>query len=441
VGILRPRASRLAVAVVAIAVIAVSAPSADAAIAFDPSAFVSPGLGWTVGDALGRSQTSLQAAWASDCPPPSGACATDSGPYMGVFWQRAPIGPSPTWGSPRRLSQPRRQASRPALAVSGGDVVVAWVTRRSYLHPKPSAARVLWVRSSTDEGDSWGTPVRLTAIGGRVDFPVIAASGARAWVVWTNANTGAIRMATSDDDGATWSTRDIGTTTAGGSSPAGYRGFPAVGASGTDALAAWVADDAGRVVALGSNVAGTDWSSSSSPTELQSSGPHGGNDYPAVRGADDGGSANVAVAYAISDGIEARLFDGTTLGPALDVAGPWPATAGGRRYDDGYGPAVAPFGAQGLAVAWAACRHRAALRDPCAPGSLRTRIDALERESPDAGATWSAIARVALAHAGAGIDEAPSLEVDGNGGRWFLWLHRSGTWTTYRVQGRSGSAG
>jgi hypothetical protein len=422
-------------------VVALLAPSARASIALDPIQPVAPGSSWSVGTALGRSQGFLQAAWASDCPPPSGACATDAGPYMGVFWQRAMIGSSPAWGVPRRISQRKRHAARPALAASGSDLYVAWVTRRSYQHASPSSARVLWIRASTDEGDSWASPVRLSALGGRVDYPVIAASGARGWVVWTDADSGAIRMARTDDGGTTWSTTTIGATTAGSGSRAGARGFPTIGASGTDVLAAWVGDDAGRVLALGSDVAGDDWSSSSTPTVLQSSGPHGGNDYPAARGADDGASTNVAVAYATPDGFEARLFDGSTIGPARTVAGPWPVTIAGRRYDDGYGPGVAPFGAQGIAVSWSACRHRAALRDPCAAGSDAARIDVLERESPDAGSTWSAFARIALGHKGGGIDEAPSLEADGAGPRWFLWLHRSGRWEIYQVQGRSGAAG
>jgi hypothetical protein len=437
----RPRASRFAVMAVVAAAVAIAPAQAGASVALDPVASISSGPAWTVGNALGRSQGFLHAAWASDCPPPSGACATDSGPYMGVFWLRATIGASPQWSPPRRISQARQQASRPALAASGGDVYVAWVTRRSYLHATPSSARVLWVRASADEGDSWGAPFRVSARGGRVDFPVIAASGARGWLVWTNADTGAIRMAMSDDDGGTWSVTTIGTTTAGASSRAGFRGFPAVGASGADALAAWVADDAGRIVALGSNLAGADWSSGSLPTELLSSGPHGGNDFPSVRGADDGASTNVAVAYATRDGVQARLFDGSAIGPGLDVVGPWPVTVAGRRYDDGYGPTVTPFGAEGLAVAWASCRHRPGLRDPCAVGSLDARIDVLERESTDAGSTWSAFARVALARRGTGIDEAPSIEAGAGGARWFLWLHRDGRWATYRVQGRSGTAG
>jgi hypothetical protein len=442
VKVLRPRASRSAVVAALAAAVALAPSPAGATIVLDPVASVSSPLAWTVGNALARSQGFLHAAWASDCPPPSGACATDTGPYMGVFWQRATIEASPAWSSPRRISQSGQHASRPALAASGGDVYVAWVTRRSYLHAKPTSARVLWVRASPDEGDSWGRPVRVSAHGGRVDFPVIAASGARAWLAWTNADTGAIRMATSEDHGGTWSTASIGVTTAGASSRAGFRGFPSVGASGMDALVAWVGDDAGRIVALGSNVAGTDWSAGSVPTELLVSGPHGGNDYPATRGADDGASTNVAVAYATRHGVQARLFDGGAIGPARDVVGPWPVTVAGRRYDDGYGPAVAPFGAQGVAVAWAACRHRRpALRDPCAAGSLDARIDVLERESTDAGSTWSAFARVALARRRAGIDEAPSLEADAGGDRWFVWLHRDGRWATYQVQGRSGTAG
>jgi hypothetical protein len=437
--VLRPRAT-IATVITVLGLLAASAATAWATVVLDPIAPVSSEPAWTVGNALGRTQAWLQTAWATDCPPPSGACATDSGPYTGVFWSRAATGPSPAWSQPARISQHRRHASRPTLAASGTDVYVAWVTRRSYLHPKPSSPRLLWVRASSDEGDHWGTPIRLSALGGRVDFPVAAASGSDARVVWTNADSGAIRMASSIDDGQTWTTTAIGQTDAGASSVAGFRGFPAIGASGADTMAAWIDDDAGRIVALTSTVGGSDWSSGSTPTELIGSGPHGGSDYPAVRGADDGASTNVAVAYATRDGIEARVFDGSALSRAATVAGPWPTTIAGHRYDDGYGPAVAPFGPEGLAVSWAACRHRSALRDPCSPGALRARIDVVERESSDGGSTWSSFVRLALAHAGAGIDEAPSIEAGAAGARWFLWLHRNARWSSYVVQGRSATA-
>ena len=438
--VLRPRTSEVAAALaLVLAAVGISTP-ALAAIAFDPIATASTAPAWTVGNALGRSASWLHLAWASDCPPPSGTCATERGPYEGVFWQRASIGPSPPWSAPVRVSQHRKHASRPALAASGTDLYVAWVTRRSYLHPRPSAPQVLWVRSSADEGDDWGSPVRLSARGGRVDFPVVAASGSNAWVVWTNADGGAIRLAVSTDDGGTWTVRTVGATTAGASSSAGYRGFPAVGASGGNVVAAWVADGSGRLVALTSSAGASDWTSTSTPTQLLASGPHGPNDYPSVRGADDGATNDVSIAYATADGIEARRFDGSSIGPGLTVVGPWPQTVAGRRYDDGYGPAVTPFGPTGLAVAWAGCRHRKALTNPCAPNDPVARIDVLERETPDDGSTWSAIARVALARKGTGIEEAPSLEVGAAGARWFSWLHRAAGWSIYEVRTRSATS-
>lgn len=415
-------------------------PAAARAVTLDPPSAVSPANAWTAGNALGRTQTFLQTAWATDCPPPSGACATDSGPYMGVFWQRGLLASSLAWRRPVRISRRRQQSSRPALAATGNDVYVAWVTRPSYLHPRASDPRVLWIRASNDAGRTWGAGHRMSRLRGRVDFPVIAASGSRAWLVWTNANTGEIRLSTTGDDGANWTTTTIGATTAGAGTAAGFQGFPAVGASGEDVVVVWIAADSGRLVALTSSNGGSEWTSSSTPVGLLASGPHGPNDYPAARGADDGSSANVAIAYATSDGIEARLFDGVTLGNASTVKGPWPVSIGGVRYDGGYGPSVAPFGSDGIAVAWAGCRHVSSLADPCSEDSSRARIDGLERESSDGGSTWDPVSSIAVARSGEGISEALSLEADGAGSRWFVWLRRSASWSTYRVFGRTGTA-
>jgi hypothetical protein len=415
-------------------------PAAARAVTLDPASPVSPPNAWTAANALGRTNRFLNTAWASDCPPPSGACATDSGPYMGVFWQRGLLGTSLAWRKPVRISGRRQQASRPAVAASGTDVYVAWVTRPSYLHPRASDPRVLWIRVSRDSGRTWGSAHRMSRLRGRVDFPVIAASGSHAWLVWTRAETGEIRLSTTGDDGANWTTTTIGTTTDGAGTRAGFRGYPAVGASGQNAAAVWIANGTGRLVALTSSSRGSDWTSSSTPVELLASGPRGANDYPAARGAGDGSSTNVAIAYATSTGVEARLFDGLTLTDASNVAGPWPDWIGGVRFDGGYGPAVAPFGTNGIAVGWAGCRHESGLANACAGTSSSARIDTLERESSNGGSTWSAVSSVAIGRSGSGIAEAPSLEADGNGSRWFVWLRRSATWSNYRVMGRTGTA-
>jgi hypothetical protein len=424
-----------------IATLSLEAPSAGAILTLGRTVPASPENAWADGSAFGRTLLFVHTAYASDCPPPSGKCATDSGPYEGVFWRRGDLGSPPSWSPPRRVSQRRKQASRPSLAASGTHVYVAWVTRTSYLHPRRKAARVLWVRESADEGSHWESAVRISPLRRRVDFPVLAASGERAWLTWTNARSGAIRLATTTDAGAHWARETIGTTRLGKGTAEGFRGFPSVGVNGTNLVVAWIANGRGRLVALTSNDLGSSWNAETVPTELLATGPHGANDYPAVRGADDGASTNVAIAYATSDGIAARLFDGTTLTDPSVVEGPWPVTISGRVYDNGYGPAVVPFGAAGIVVAWAGCVHEPALSHPCR-SSKSARIDILEAETPDGGTTWPTVGAVAVATRSAPINEAPSVEADVSGARWFVWLARAAKWSDYRLQDRaSGGSG
>ena len=372
--------------------------------------------------------------WASDCPPPSGRCATDHGPFIGVFWQRAPIGGPQAWGSYRRLSPPHVHAVRPSIAASDNDVYVTWVRQLSYLHDRPGAARVVWVRASDDQGLTWGSPIALSFRGSRADFPVVAASGGDAWVVWTNAGTGEIRLAATTDGGAHWARSTIGTTTAGAGTLEGRRGLPGIGAAGTDVVVAWIDRPGGRQVALVSHNAGGHWAG---PTVLTNASPNDGLHYPIVRGADDGVSDRVAVAYATHTGIDVRTYEGSALGPARTVAGPWTDSP----YVGGYGATAAPWGTDGLTVAWSACRRVKSLPPSCHPSHAGARIGLREQESGDDGRTWSPPLVLAAASAGAPVNEVPSVEADGASGlRLFTWLRRSPNWSSYRVWARTASA-
>ena len=431
------RARRAAAVGLAVAVVVAPALRAGATTLGPTSAVSSPNA-WTVGSALGRTTAYLQSAWASDCPPPKGVCATDRGPFMGVFWRRDSLTTPGPWSAPRRLSFSNKHAVRPALAASDAHVYVAWVSQASYVHYRPSAPRVVWIRSSGDEGDSWRAPLQLSFAGSRADFPVIAASGDAAWVVWTNADSGLIRMASTTDGGAHWATTTIGTTTSGAGSSEGYRGLPAIGASGANVVALWFATPGGRQVALTSSAGGTDWSSSSTPTELVASSPNGWLRYPSARGAEDGLSSRVAVAYLTSTRLEVREFDGTTLAAAQPVDGPWPRQANGHTYVGAYGPAVAPSGADGITVAWSACRRVVGVANACAADRAAARIDLFERVSPDGGASWSLRQALATASSTQSVNEAPSLVADDVAARtWFQWLGRTVSWSAYRVYVRS----
>ncbi|MEO8477133.1 MAG: hypothetical protein ABI572_08795 [Actinomycetota bacterium] len=434
-SILRP----FTVTATAAAMLAAAPAAALAAIDLTPPRRVSAPSSWTVGNAIGRSDAYLHTAGVSDCPPPTGACATDSGPFVSVFWQRSQIASAPRWSDPKRVSPAGAHAVRPSIATAGTRVYVAWATQTSYLKYRPKAPRRVWIRVGSQQGGSWSAPVALSGVTTRADYPVVAASGSAVWVVWTAADTGAIRMATSADAGASWTTTTIGTTTSGRASPEGFAGYPAIGASGSNLLAAWFAAPGGRQVALTSDTGGDDWSATPTPTRISGASPNDGNRYPVVRGADDGVSDRVAVGYTTATGVAARVFDGVTLSGQVDVDGPWPVTASGHRWAGATGASIAPFGADGLAAAYAACRSRPGVKDPCLrPDAKGARIDVIYRESSDGGASWSSRRTIARATRTSRVNEAVSLQADGPSGlRWFTWLGRTNTWTSYRVLGRS----
>jgi hypothetical protein len=437
----RRRSRSFAVALVASVLLGTSPSEARAAIDLTPIRRVSAPSSWTIGDALGRSDAYLHTVWASDCPPPRGACATDTGPHVAVFWRRSPIASPTNWSTSRRISPAGDHAVRPSVAASGTHVYVTWVEQRSYLKYRPGAPRRVWIRVGRQQGGSWSAPIPLTGPKTRADYPVVAASGNDVWVVWTAGSTGAIQMATSPDAGGTWTTTTIGATTSGRRSAEGYAGYPAVGASGANVIAAWFANSAGRQVALTSSTGASDWGSSSMPEQITGASPNDGNRYPVVRGADDGMSDRVAVAYTTDTGVAVRMFGGSDLSAERRVDGPWPVASRGFRWAGAYGAAATPFGANGVAVAYAACRARAGVGDPCRPNARTTRIDTLYRESPDGGAGWSTRRVLARAKRSARVNEAVSVTADGPSGlRWFTWLARTSNWTSYRVMGRSATS-
>jgi hypothetical protein len=425
------------VAMLSAMLVAMALP-ANAALTYGPVVGASSLYAWTDGGALGRTTGALQLAWASDCPPPRGRCATDMGPHVGVYAQHAPAAATPVWSAPVRVSPRTVHAMRPALGASGTDVYVAWVVQRRWVRYRPSAPRVLWIRSSTNEGTSFGMPTRLSPSAHRVDYPSIAASGHDAWVVWTDAATGTIEVATTADDGAHWSApQPIGSTSAGTGTSEGRRGDPSVGASGSNVVVAWFADRTGAQQVVTSHDGGSAWSPAAT---LPGSSRFDDRRYPVVRGADDGLSSRIAVAYSTGTGLAAEVYDGSSLGPPRVVES-FPRYVAARRYGGGYGDAVIPFGASGLAAAYTACRSERGLTDPCSPGRPAARLDILERESLDDGATWGARTAVSLVRGSKPINEAPSIEADGTTGwRWFSWLGRTSTWSTYRVLARAGTS-
>lgn len=408
---MRGRATATLVAVAA--VLALTTP-ATAATTFGKARRISSPYAWNPGTSLAATSHKLLTIFATDCPPPSGKCADDNGPRMGVFVRRSPASSQAgDWSKPVRISPSSVQAERPSIATHGTTVIASYVTQKSYLHYRPRAPRVLWIRVSLDQGRTWHKPVRISAHTGRVDYPRVAVGGGRMFAVWTQSDSGSIRVATSDDRGHHWSASTIGTTSSRSSTGEGFRGLPDIGVSGDDVAVAWFSTDGGAQEAVTSNTGGDDLATAT-PVALTGASPNDGQHYPAVAGAAASGDPRVALAYSTSAGVELRIFDGSTLSAPSTVFA-WKEVVGGSGYLDGYGPAVLPFGTSQVAVAVAGCRRNPRAQ-PCRPLARGARIDLLYRHSADDGGTWEAAERLTSAgsHPPYRVNDEPSLAVTGS---------------------------
>ena len=202
----------------------------------------------------------------------------------------------------------------------------------------------------------------------------MAIGDGRLFATWTSADTGAIRIAHSDDDGGHWATETIAQTT---STPfgagEGYAGLPDIGTSGANVALAWIATDTGIQQALTSATGGDDFVGAT-PVPLTGRSPNDRQHYPAVGGAADPADPRVAIAYSTRTSLELRTYDGVTLG-APSVVFTWQTTIAGVRFDDGYGPGGAAAGpgadrgGGGGLPPEPALRSTRAIRSPKAPGS------------------------------------------------------------------------
>ncbi len=394
---------------------------------------------WNPGKSLATASGHLVSAWASDCPPPTGACATDRRPTMRVFVQRAGANTVPAkWGKPIRVSPLDSQAERVSLAADGDRVVVGWVRQTSYLHYDPTAPRVFWIRISTDRGRHWRRPQRMSLRGGRVDYPRLAVFGRSIYAVWTNAETGDVRLAASSDVGRSWTKGAIGTTTSrSDGSREGYAGLPDIGVSGDNVGVIWFANPIGATHGVFSSTGGDDlFASAGTSVTLASSSPNDGQRYAGAAGSPTTNDPRVAVAFTTNGQVLVRVWDGLTLGGEITVANV-PSVHSGVTYSGAYGPAVLPAAADDLLVAFAGCRARSGVPDPCDPSDPGARIDVLYTESSNGGSSWTPIQRLADGtDAPYRTNDEPSIALT-SGTRRIAFDSYQATFERYRVRMRS----
>lgn len=408
---MRLRAGRPLVGLLTAAVlVGALSPPAGAVSAWGPQRSIQR-WSWSTGSALGLTGAGdLVALVTSDFS--AGTFATDRGPYMGVF-ARTSSDRGVTWSTPVRVSQPQRQADRPALAVSGGAMYAAWVTQRSYDDYDPSKPRILYVRAN--RGGGWGDTKALTKSTGKVDRPSVAASGTRVYVSWADASTGQVRVATSADGGRSFTRSQVGRTTAVSPAGEGRYGYPSVGATGNVVGVAWIASGSGAVKARVSTNGGRRWQD---PIVVAGGLGAANGGSPSVGGWD----GKLALAWTTPAGVFARVWSGS-WGPMRTIA----RFGAGGPYAAGFDAQIVPFGGDRLGVVWSACRTAL-----CRTGSATARVDVVWSDSANGGASWSAPSVVqGSVHADQRINEGPSAVWLDAGTPVVGYTGRVAGWTSY----------
>jgi hypothetical protein len=332
-----------------------------------------PSYTWNDGFGLGRTRTStgqyLHAIGTTDRV--GGKWVTNTTPKMGVVYTRSTTGT--TWSSAVRLNPSTQHGYWASLAASGTGVYAVWVSSAKVYGMSATAPRVMYFRRSTSHGASgtWSTAKRVTSTTGRIDAPVVAASGFTVLIAWTDAATGSIKVAVSKDRGSTFKILIVGTTTR--SNGLGRSGLPVIAVSGTTAIVAWLTSSNGGIRARLSANGGSSWGTATVTSNA------GLNSVPAVAAA----SGRAALAFSTGTDLYVRVWKGSW-------SGFMPIDPGGSMPELNYAPALAFNGTSNLAVAWAACRN------DCSSTTSSTRVDLLWAETKTNGAAWSAGQAVAL---------------------------------------------
>jgi hypothetical protein len=416
------RRIRWSVPLVALVSVLALSTNALAAISFGAQQKISGAHGWNYGTSMEKSKcgstTYLNAAYASD----NGVAET--GPYQGVYADRADItgnlsftgAPAPTLVSPAGM-----HAERPALAAAGSNVYVVSVTQSSYDTYDPAAERDLYVATSSDCGNSFGTPALVPTGTTRVDYPIVAAAGKNVYLIWTDADasTNNIMFSRSKNNGTSWSSpAAIGSTS--NNDVDGHWGYPSIAASGTGAakdnlVAGWFTAANGRMVARTSTNSGGAWSPE---VVLAASSYNDGTHYAIASGQDDGVKNRVAITYTTKTDVETRIYTGTGSLGAAKTLFTFGTSVGGNAIADSFGAVAEPFGANGFVAAFAGCYDQTGAAKPipvkksCTSGKAKS--DLLLRESQN-GTALGAVKQVAVSGGKQVVNSAASIVSTGSG--------------------------
>jgi len=151
-----------------------------------------------------------------------------------VYFRKSPDGGA-TWNAAKRLTFDSGPADRPAVAVIGANVYVAW-------RDDSSGNTETYIVRSTDGGVTWKSAMRLSNSPLDSSTLAIAVNTSYVYVVWDKvaADDTAIFFRRSADNGATWQAVQQITNNTGGS------WTPSLAANGAELQLAWDDDTAGN---------------------------------------------------------------------------------------------------------------------------------------------------------------------------------------------------
>lgn len=370
----------------------------DASKAWTSTTGISPGIspafvGLTVSDF-----DALQGGYPWPYCTPKPECPYRVGTFSQVSQDNAV-----SWTPKVRLNSEDWNGARPAMASDesnlGQSIGAAFVSQSSYYDSNVgSGPRALYFVYNGNYGkeSAWGLPAtRITSNNGQVDSPSLDYSNGTAFLSWTDSKSGKVMLATSDDQGATWSKQTIGTTThtEGGYpyGPGGFGGRPAVAVTndGMTIGIAYLSTASGKIRCAVSTDGGATWATKT----LQRK---NGNPLPRANNVPTASGVAGRIGFSWTDGVHvfAREFDAVsqTWGARITAA---TMPINGTNSVDSTG--ITLNGASQTAIAFGGC-----ITEGCPIwGGTRMGTDLLYTESGDQGATWSAPDTVAVHDDGA----------------------------------------